>query len=154
MTFVRNPIDRVVSNYRHLVSNRSQYVTRNGGVLCLDELLESGTCPEMDNLIVRYFTGEGEDVCPPGGIGCKEYKRAAAVVDRYFGFVGHQERSANGWDELRRIFGWRKGVLKMRNVSTEQQPLMTIAGDTRRRIMRFNEYDLALYDHIIRRFPL
>jgi hypothetical protein len=152
VTFLRNPITRIVSQYHHMIANRSPHVFSGGSTISLDELLEARTSSEMDNLMVRFFSGSDEEVILPGEIGEVEYRIAVENFDRHFCFIGHQEYLDRDWEQCCKIFGWPPSVVGRRNTGNYGE--FSIRDDTRQRILKFNPYDMALYEHITKRFPL
>ena len=145
VTILRDPVQRVISHYRHFCYNRSlPAVTLDGHVNSLDEVLETGESMEMDNLITRLLCGS-EGVCPSDRVNREWYERALANLG-YFRFVGHQERSDEAWAQLCVSYGWNRGTLRQVNVLFDSP--MEVSARTRAAIAAYNKYDLMLYRKI------
>jgi len=151
VTVLRDPVARVVSNYYHLMRNQSLEVRSfQGDVLSLQEVLAKQATAELDNLIVRCFSGNGARQCPPGMVGLDAYKLAVENL-KYFRFVGHREASEDAWQSLRQMFGWRKGELRKANVG--QAVDYDLSRQTRLAIEHYCRYDIMFYEYVLTRWP-
>jgi hypothetical protein len=141
VTILRDPVKRVISNYRHMCRMRTPpAVTPEGKVVPLETLLESGASVELDNLFTRCFSGSLD-----GTVNQEWYERALANLHR-FRFIGHQEQSDASWTELCRLYGWSQGTLGRTNVGSETP--MPVSERTLAAIAHYNQYDLMLYQTI------
>lgn len=87
ITFVRNPIDRVISNFeyiRRLPSNESNYK-----LISLLEFVDGNMDLSVSNLQTRMISGEKD---PNVEIEKAHLKVAKEHIDKYFDFVGLTER--------------------------------------------------------------
>lgn len=134
VTILRDPVQRVISNYRHLCRNGSTSAT-------LESLLESGAAMELDNLMTRFFCGQ-EGIYPAGSVDQDWYERALANA-RQFRFIGNQARPDAAWTELCRLYGWSSGTLHKVNAAAGPQP--KVSARTQDMIASYNRYDLLLY---------
>lgn len=149
-TLVRNPADRVVSQYHHLIRTQSPLIRSAGGALIeLEDLLEMQTSPELDNLIVRFFAGQDERY-PAGSVNLDSYRLAIDNL-KYFRYIGHQEDSQNAWARLQSLFNWRRGALEMANVGDYPRRPLTLR--LCRAIEHSSRYDLMFYEHLLREYP-
>jgi hypothetical protein len=151
-TIVRDPVARVASHYDHMIRNESEEIrSQSGGKLSLHEVLEARMSAELDNLIVRCFSGRGARHCPPGMIGPDAYEAAVENLE-HFRFVGHQERSEEGWRRMQRMFDWRNGSLERVNVGRARNG--EFDRRTRMAIEHHCKFDIMLHRRILSRWPV
>jgi hypothetical protein len=150
-TVVRNPIARLASNYQHLLREQPRQISIESRILTLEQVLERQTVAELDNLIVRCFSGNGARQCPAGMIGLEAYELAVENL-KYFQFIGHQERSSEAWRRLQKIFGWRSGALGRVNVAETGH--FQVTERARTVIQHYCKFDLMLYNEILSRWPI
>ncbi len=146
VTIVRDPVARVVSNYSFARRYKASDITYCSRLLTLEEVLERHTLAELDNLTVRCFGGYGEREAAAGTIGPEAYE-AAVENARRFRFIGHQHRSEEAWNCLRRIFGWRRGILNHVNAGRPEDH--DISPRTRSAIEHYCRYDIKFYREVL-----
>jgi hypothetical protein len=135
VTILRDPIQRVISNYHHLREHGEQRT--------LETLLETNASQELDNFLTRCFCGR-YGYHPTNPVDRESYEIARANLYR-FSFIGHQEQSADAWAQLSRLYGWDKGALERVNIGTRS---IELGARTHDMIAEFNQYDLMLYREI------
>jgi hypothetical protein len=147
ITMVRDPVERVISNYCLAVRNKPETITSSSGeILTLEEVLEQQLLAELDNLTVRCFGGYGGMTCPAGRLGREAYD-VAVENTKHFRFIGHQDRSEEAWSHLRQMFGWQRGALRRVNAG---QPLHhEFSRRTRIAIEHYCRYDIEFYKKIL-----
>lgn len=149
ITIIRDPIARVISNYWFAVRNKPGEITSNNGhVFTLEEVLERHMLAELDNLTVRCFGGYGEREARAGALGPEAYDAAVDNAQR-FRFIGHQDRSEEAWNCLRRIFGWQRGALEHLNAGHPEDHEVSVR--TRTAIEHYCRYDIAFYKDVLLR---
>jgi hypothetical protein len=152
VTIVRDPVSRVISEFRYQLKNRSEEVLREkDSPRYLINLLEQQETVALDNLMVRCFSGVSEQKFPPGHIDREVYELAIHNLKTDFSFVGHQENSAAAYLKLQQRFHWKPGSLEFVNrgpgASTKQYE------SARGAIEHFNRWDCQLYAAIKQMFP-
>ena len=135
VTIVRDPLQRVISNYHHpcLGPERPS----------LEGLLASRASHEFDNYMTRCFCGK-YGYHPAKPVDRRMYEIALANLNR-FRFIGHQERSGAAWAEAQQLYGWNRGTLSHINQGVRR---VELSASEHRLISEFNKYDLMLYREI------
>jgi hypothetical protein len=146
VTILRDPVQRVISDYHHLLRNDYAPVfSPDGEAAPLETLLERGAVSELDNLLTRCFCGKfaldlGRTVNQ------EWYERALENLPQ-FRFIGHQERADAAWADLCRLYGWNLGALEKVNVASESK--QDVSARTLAAIAEYNRYDLLLYRKVM-----
>lgn len=153
VTIVRDPVSRVISQYRYLVEKQSNGVGREkDSPAHLIELLARRENVTLDNYMVRCFSGVWENDFPPGHIGRDVYDIAIRNLKSSFSFVGHQERSMESYAALQQIFNWKPRSCL--DVINRGDPSLTRGYESiRTAIEHFNSWDCLLHAEISRLFP-
>ena len=146
MTFLREPVDRVLSHYyRHMYPDRQggQEIIVGAGVASLDEVLSAEPPLELNNLATRFLCGS------PAPIG----ELPASALDdarenlRRFAFVGIQERFEESIVLLQRTIGLDLVPYLDRHVSADgsRPTVEELPAEHRALIEDRNRLDLKLY---------
>jgi hypothetical protein len=149
ITIVRDPVRRVISHFRYLME--PQKALGGASPSLLAELLERGATVNLDNLMVRCFSGVVKGDVPPGHVNREVYERAVHNLRTSFKFVGYQERSYQAYAALQARFGWNhQAALDSvnRGVFDDQR-----FDSVRKLIEHSNRWDCQLYAEIRRLFP-
>lgn len=146
ITVVRNPLTRLISHFYHLVRANSPLVYDGSRLLSLPEVLESMRAPELDNLMVRYFTGVEDKDCPTGAVTQDLCDLAAANAEKYFSFIALQEKADRDFPALLRAFGWKAAKPGVENVGDYHHE--AVDPSWRHAIQAFDKWDLRLYQHL------
>ncbi len=152
ITIVREPVSRIISHYRYALEMQPNSASGKDSAAALVEALERHTTVNLDNLIVRCFSGVDEKDVPPGAVNAEVYALAVDHLRTAFSFVGHQERANQAYEVLHRRFNWKSrstlpGVNKSR-LSGERS-----YESVRAAIEHFNRWDCRLYAEICQLFP-
>ncbi len=152
VTIVRDPIKRVISHYYYLLETQAE-ITRNGpSPMSLIEMLEQRRTTDLDNLMVRCFSGVDEYSVPAGQINRRVYDLAVEHLQTRFAFVGYQDRVDEAYAALRKQFNW-KAVASLNIVNRGAQSGGSIDEPTRKAVEHFNAWDCRLYAKIRELFP-
>jgi hypothetical protein len=148
-TIVRDPVHRVVSHFRYLMEPQEGPSGASPGLLA--ELLERGATVNLDNLMVRCFSGVVKGDVPPGHVNRDVYERAVQHLRTSFKFIGYQEHSREAYAALQAQFGWNhRAALEVVNRGGLGDDRFE---SVRKTIEHFNRWDCQLYAEIRRLFP-
>lgn len=147
VTFIRNPLDRVVSLYLHQArhpDNDLHDLITDG--MTLKDILRSEEFPEYNNHMVRVIAGlaTSEPVYDP-----RLLERAEANLHAYFDFVGTTERFDESVELLSTIFGWTPQPVPRLNVNPEHRSFV-VDDETKAEILHRNALDVELYGRVVR----
>jgi len=142
--FLRHPVDRIVSLYRHHAADtEATFHRRIRDGMTLAEFVASHDTEENNNHMCRVIGG----ILPQPGVRVEDPAVVdAAVVNlrEHFVFVGLVESFAQSMDALARLVGAPLARDTRLNVATHPAP--AIAPSDLRAIERENALDLALYE--------
>jgi Sulfotransferase family len=148
VSFVREPMDRLRSNFAHHVAADTLFAI-DGVALRLTTVFNEGLVEDCDNLMTRVFAGAGRELVPLGHVGEDEVEIALANVRRRFSFVGRQDRADADTMTLQSHLGLPLEPLSVDNVT---QPSNSIAENVSAldwpRIGERNRADLLLYNRL------
>ncbi len=151
VTVLREPVDRTLSHYAHLVSKGTQW-----GALSLpnrppvpedasiEECLSGGFLP--DNLQTRLLSGTE----PFEGDCTSETLDAAVENLQAFPHLGVTERFDEFLCVLRAELGWRYLVYRKERVSEQRPQIGDLSAKTLRLVKEHNSFDLTLYERAAR----
>lgn len=147
ITFLRNPIERVISFYSHNARAPGMYwheAIQNG--MSLQEMVEQEISIETNNHITRILTEYA-----PSQMLDDDAVLAQAIVnlERHFCFVGLSERLEIGVQTLKTAFDWQIGDVPQLNLNP--QPIKIDAA-TVATLEKYNRLDLLLYNYVKRHF--
>ncbi len=146
-TLLRDPVERTVSSYLHVVRSprhrlHSQVV---GAGMDLLQYATSGISEELDNWQTRCVAGP-----PAPAIGdCTEQllERALRNIDEHFTIVGICERFDETLVLLKRLLGWRRIYYAPLNTADGTVHERSATDEEREGILQWNRWDQALYEH-------
>lgn len=145
VTVLRHPVQRVASHYYYILRSPENYlhdkVSRTG--MNLEEFVDSGVSPELDNLQTRIISGHMNQ--PFGQVGRGDMELAKRHLADFLA-VGLVERADQALALMKQAMGWRKlPTLADRNV-TASRPSQVPEG-ARQRIEELNRWDMELYEY-------
>lgn len=128
ITWVRDPVDRVLSNYYYLQKILKERLRRESNDLNI--------LSKMQKTLIEYASVEGARNCMSKFINGVE-------LDRFL-FVGVCEHFDEDVEALATLLGWREyGAFRHNDSSTEKRELTE---DLRAEIRRLNDRDVAVYE--------
>jgi galactose-3-O-sulfotransferase len=147
VTFLRRPVDRVLSFYYYARSKPDHYLYRllKTERLDLKTLLGRELTEELSNFQTRMLAGdEWEDLqCVVTRDGLE---RAKANLRNHFRVVGLLEEFEASLLLLHRAFEWPLSGYVRENVTKEQAEGRSLDGETRKLIETANSLDIELYE--------
>jgi galactose-3-O-sulfotransferase len=148
ITFLRLPVERVLSFYYYARSTPDHYLypVLAGERLDLKTVLARDLTEEFRNGQTRLLAGdEWED--PQRVVTRDALDRAKANLRSHFRMVGLQEEFDASLLLLHRAFGWRLPFYRKENVTKEKPPDTSLDVETRKLIEDANFLDLELYEY-------
>lgn len=152
---LRDPIERSISYYYHILRNPSHYLHHQvvSRQLTLKDVISGRMTPDLDNGQTRLVSGVWNDV-PYGSCSSDMLKQAKRNIEQHFAVMGLVEEFDETLMLLMRTFEWKwHTLLHVRaNVAPSRPRKEDLSSDTLDIIRRYNRLDLALYDFARRRF--
>jgi hypothetical protein len=152
-TFVRDPLERIRSQYHQHLQAGTIFDLGNGPV-DLVTVINEGLTDEYDNLQLRMIGGLSTNDAPLGKIGEPEFREAVKVMVTMFGFVGVTERLAEDWPRLLAYLGAAPRPLARIGITPDAVRAADDPGLRRidwERVKARHAYEIALYDYILSR---
>jgi hypothetical protein len=148
LTFLRNPIDRVISLYNHHARDPDMlyYTTIQDGMTLLD-MLEGEITPETNNHIVRILTCNGQLEMLDD---TSALQQAIENINQYFSFVGLMEQFRESVIRLGQQLGWQTPLEIPYLNEDPTKTRQTIDAQTQAALERYNRLDMLLYQHVSR----
>jgi Sulfotransferase family len=150
MTFLREPVDRVLSHYyRHIhrkdprrAGGRKELASGSPKANSLEEAIVDMGLPQLSNLSTRFLCGHPSPMgeLPPSALDdAKENLRA-------FAFIGIQERFEESLVLLQRMLGLGRVPYRDRHVSSDRPTVDEMPGHERELVEEYNRLDAELYE--------
>ena len=144
ITFLREPVDRVVSLYHHILGEKHEihhdlFVSHG---VTLEEFVCDLEWPEVDNDQTRRIAGEDPEF---GRCTTHTLARAKRNLRDHFAFVGITERFDESLAGLGRVLGWNHLSYVPALVNDKRPRREALSPETVEMIAAHNEYDLELY---------
>lgn len=150
ITFVREPLDRIRSQYYQYMKHPPEYRVL-GRRVPLSCLVEYGLIEEFDNYQTRVLSGMATDRVPLGEMTTEHVELAFRNIRDRFEFVGRFENLDQDWPALTSLLGFGQVQLGRHNISHDKHALAEDS-DFRRLRWQFvaenNRLDTLLYEAI------
>jgi len=142
ITLLRNPVERIVSHYYYVLRTPVHYLYEQvtSKNLTLDDYVDSGISPELDNGQTRIISGVWGVEDPPSDM----LEIAKRNLREHF-VVGLTERFDESLILMKRHLGWRCVYYRRENVKPKRLGKSGPSKNTLRLIQKSNEKDLELY---------
>lgn len=149
ITLVRDPIERTISYYYHIVRNPTHYLHEEvmAQKMSLKDVLYNEMTPDLDNGQTRLLSGVWNDV-PCGYCSADMLERAKRNIQDHFAVVGLVGEFDKTLILLMRVFGWkwRNSLCVKANVAPTRPHKEDLSQGALDVIEQYNELDLELYD--------
>ena len=149
ITLLRDPIDRVISNYCFVRSMPWNAVYKEANSKSLKEFLLSGSYLDntLDNGQTRMLAGMPGITCKYGACTTEILDIAKKNLSNSFSVVGLTERFDETLILLKRVFGWKNLLYVKKNVTEKRLNKEDISSDTLEVIVKYNKLDIELYKY-------
>jgi hypothetical protein len=153
ITMLREPIDRVVSQYYYIREDSSHRLHNavRGGAMDIEEYLRKRLNVYAINGQTYWLSGgsysDGQSSQPEDAL-----QKAKENIEGYFPAIGIQERFDESLILLKRVFRWRWVYYSRRKVTASRPKVEAMPDRIIRAIREFNQLDIDLYDYARRRF--
>ena len=149
ITILRNPIERVISQYYYIKKNVNNplYDAVEGGGMSITDFVESGVAVGMNNGQCRFLNGDLDEYAFNE---CDEQllNQVKDNIEKHFVWVGLTERFDESVLLLADLMKWKKLPFYFReNVSKTRKPARAISDQDIKAIQHYNKYDLELYEY-------
>lgn len=160
VTILRNPIERVISLYYHVINMPSHYL-HNKFIeenITLKQFIQGGFTTETNNGQVRILVGAGGyhkndfskyDI-PYGEVDESLLEEALKNIEKSFAFVGTQEMFMESLILLKKHLNWKESLyFNEINTNKSKKNINQIDEETIEIIKHYNSFDIKLYDYIV-----
>jgi len=149
VTFLREPVERVISHYsfeRTLPASPVYAYLQNGEMNLKEYVRYYAEAAEMDNLQTRMIAGNwhkrGFGPCTP-----EMLEQARRNLKEEFAVVGLAEQFDASYLLLKRYFGWRSVPFRWRNKTRKRLQRDQLSAAELEYIRQHNRFDLELYTY-------
>jgi len=147
ITFLRDPIKRIVSTFKYVNNNFNHPDHDFARSISLKKYIESKKNLLLDNGITRLLLGPRYVFETPfGTINKKHYLMALDNLENYFTFAGITERYNESLLVLKNELQWSSPFYSIANKSKKNDELLKM--NINDQIMQCYFYDLKLYNHV------
>jgi FkbM family methyltransferase len=149
VTMLRNPVDRIVSNYYYVLRTPSHCLHKllKRKRMGLAEYAASGLTPQLENGQTRILASQDGNIGSSDGISCntKDLDRARDILKNRIEIVGVMERFDESLLLMQRRFGWNCIKHVPANIGPKNQRRPELDEKTLDIIRSRNELDQILY---------
>jgi hypothetical protein len=145
VTVLRNPIDRLISNFWHH-KNSDYNLIIDGGKIPIEQVVNEGLTEEFDNYATRVICGLTADAVPIGSVTFEAVRAAIHNIDTMFDCLAILEKFPADFDRLCKSLGKVPPVLPRLNVRSRSHDEPSDKIDWKK-VMDNNRFNQQLYDH-------
>ncbi|GEM_PF-276701 len=143
ITALRNPVDRIISDYNYILEAPDQHFHKYAKVRSIDKFLEDGFYLWGDNAQVKFLSGVVD--VPFGQCNAELLARARANLKKHFAVVGTSEKFDETLILLKRTLGWRTPYYVRENVSTKRIRKKDLQPEVLAIVEKYQTFDCELY---------
>lgn len=148
ITFLRNPVDRVISQF-HYIKRLPDHALKDriqNDALSLKQFVEQGVSLMTDNGMTRKIAGVTD------AVGFREYDdtildKAMGHLRDHFGAVGLAEHFDESIVYMQQKFNWKQPYYLPKNVTNNRKKVMEYDSATLDCIAQHNSLDIQLYQY-------
>ena len=157
ITMLRDPVDRVVSNYYFIRESPKHHLHDRiaGANMSLKDYVESGINPQLENGQVRALsgigTGLGEQVAY-GECTVEMLEIAKRHLEEHFAVAGLTERFDESLMLMRKLLRWSNPYYSRAKVTTNRPGVDAVPPDVLQAVRKRNRLDVEIYEGAVRKF--
>ncbi|SDC82928.1 MULTISPECIES: sulfotransferase family 2 domain-containing protein [unclassified Candidatus Frackibacter] len=144
ITMIREPVDRMISEYYHIRRSPTNRFHERMQSINLKEYAISNEFASNSNRQVSILTGVKKD---PFDLEKADLKEAKRNLDEYFSVVGITERFDESLLLMKRELGWDNILYTKKNVGQNRLPKEEVSNEVLDIIKERNKLDIELYNY-------
>lgn len=163
ISFVRDPLSRMISLYWYILSHPAHTLHPFVVNLPFGEWLLGDTAAALDNDLVRFFSGRMQFGVRSGvgrAVTEQDCRRAIANINDHFDYVGVFEELEQSVNDMALLYGWEHGYDDMHHLQMLDPPggvherprPDAIDADLSDAFVSRNKWDYALCSYVLARF--
>jgi len=149
ITFLRDPVKRVVSHYYFIKSHKQHRYHKHANQMRISEFITSGIRPRMNNCMTRMISG-----ISPRYHCCNEEMLYQAInnISAHYAFYGFYDMLDQSVDHLVKVMNWEKVELSVTNATPNKPSIDKISDKITDLIIEYNQLDIKLYNLLLKKY--
>ncbi|WP_353930095.1 sulfotransferase family 2 domain-containing protein [Okeanomitos corallinicola TIOX110] len=156
ITFLREPISRLLSLYFYSKANTTAYYHKQAVNATMEEFFFKSHLMELDNGILRFIVGDQNNLfinrTPVGKFDVSMLEQAQENIINHFECVGFSERFDESVLLLKNKLGWKNSYYLKRNISAKSKNKENINPALIEELKSKNSLDIKLYQFAMEKF--
>jgi hypothetical protein len=144
VTFLRDPVARVISYYNHIMANRDAWINNKISLL---KYIETSGDPQLSNQQTKIISG-----ITSGAVTEKHLEHAIENIEnRELDFIGLTEKYEEAIDQIAHKYGWFHKEIYKENVTGHNYGAEYYSDQELEKIIEINRLDYQLYEYVCSR---
>lgn len=140
ITLVRDPVDRVISYYHHVMNRHQEWRDKNMSLL---KYIEISNDVQMNNNQTKMISGMHRQPVTE-----KHLQTAISNIENHFAYVGVSEEFNKSVDILCSLFNWEARTIYKENIAKNRPGRSYFSEYEINKIKELNRFDMRLYDYV------